>query len=142
MDNPQLEDLDRTIRETEQRMQGFGDLQRTLEETRGTYVTESGLVTLTLGADQVVHGIEIHPAAMRLAPEDLAGEIVAAFAGAQAELAQALNRAMAGVLGSESPEDVLADAARLEHTMTDTLGELTRSMNDAIVAVSRLRSRS
>ncbi|GIF62315.1 hypothetical protein Ais01nite_03500 [Asanoa ishikariensis] len=141
MDNQRLEDLDRSIRETEQRMAGLGDLQRTLEQTRATYVTDSGLVTLVLGADQRVHGIEIHPAGMRLAPEDLAGEIVAAFAGAQAELAEALNQAMAGVLGTESPEDVLKDAAALEHTMTDTLSELTRSMNDAIVAVSRLQSR-
>ncbi|SNS76741.1 YbaB/EbfC DNA-binding family protein [Asanoa hainanensis] len=142
MDNARLEDLDRSIRETEQRMRGLGDLQRTLEETRATYATESGLVTLVLGADQVVHGVELHPAAMRLAPEELASEIKAAFAGAQAELARVVNLAMAGVLGTESPEEVLENAAGLEHTMTDTLSELTRSMNDAIVAVSRLQSRS
>jgi hypothetical protein len=64
-----------------------------------------------------------------------------AHAGAREALAEAVNAALAGVLGTEAPADVLADAAALENTMTDTLGELSRSMNDAIVAVSRLQSR-
>lgn len=141
MDNARLEDLDRSIRETEQRMRGLGDLQRTLAETSATYATDDGLVTVEIGADQALRGLEIHPAAMRLAPEELAALIMAAHAGAHEALAASINTAMAGVLGAETPADTLADAAALEHTMTDTLGELTRSMNDAIVAVSRLRSR-
>lgn len=141
MDNAQLEDLDRSIRETEQRMHGLGDLQRTLAEATATYSTDNGLVTLTLGADQAIRALQIQPAALRLAPEELAAQIVAAHAGAREALAEGVNAALAGVLGTDVPSDVLADAAELQNTMTDTLSELSRSMNDAIVAVSRLQSR-
>ncbi len=141
MDNAQLEDLDRSIRETEQRMQGLGDLQRTLAEATGTYATDNGLVAVTIGADQAIHALEIHPSALRLAPEELAAQIITAHTGAREALTESVNAALAGVLGTDAPADVLADAAALEHTMTDTLSELSRSMNDAIVAVSRLQSR-
>ncbi|MDG4825640.1 YbaB/EbfC family nucleoid-associated protein [Asanoa sp. WMMD1127] len=142
MDDARLEDLDRSIRETEQRMRGLGDLQRTLAETTAAFTTERGLVTVEIGADQALRGLEIHPTALRLTPQELAAEIMTAHAGAREALATSVNAALAGVLGTDSPTDVLRDAAKLEDTMTETLGELSRSMNDAIVAVSRLQSRS
>ena len=140
MDNARLEDLDRSLRETEQRMHGLGDLQRVLAETTATCSTDNGLVTVEIGADQAIRALRIEPAALRLAPEELADLVMTAHAGARQALGEAINAAMAGVLGTDAPTDVLADAAALENTMTDTLSELTRSMNDAIVAVSRLGS--
>ena len=120
----------------------MGDLEIQLAEISGSFTTESGMVSISLGSDLALREIHITPRAMRLQSHDLADEIVAAHAGAREAVQAAVSEVMRDFLGSDGEiDDMLQKPQDLQNAMTETLHNISESMNDAIVALSRIRPR-
>jgi DNA-binding protein YbaB len=142
MDQPDLEKLDRTLRDSEERLRRMDGLDETLKAVTASFATPDGLVSIELGLDGVPRELYIDPRAMRLQSAALAELILSAYTGAHAQLQTQVSEAMSEVLGEDAtPSAVLADAEALQGTMTSMLADVTKQMNDAILQVNRLSQR-
>jgi DNA-binding protein YbaB len=138
MPEPDLEDLDRSLRESEDRLRRLDGFDETLKAVTAEYTTPDGLVTVELGADAAPRNLRLDPRAMRLQSFELSELILAAFAGAHGALQARTTELLTDVLGADAtPTSVMQDAKQLEGTMTTMLSDLTKQMNDVILEVNR-----
>lgn len=136
-----MEDLERIARESEQRMRQLSEMESMLADITSRYVTEDGMVAVELGADGTLRQLEINPRAMRLDSHSLVELITEAFNGAQKGVQEAVGQAMSEALGTSNLHDVLDEARDIRKSMDGVLEAVSRSVNDAIVEVSRFNSR-
>lgn len=99
-------DADDMLRQFEARIEEqlaqADQLRSTMESVQATHEVLDGAVVVTVDSAGGLAGLRLAPAALRLAPEELAEEILACAKGAQAKLADRVGEAMAGALGAES----------------------------------------
>ncbi|MGC4804365.1 YbaB/EbfC family nucleoid-associated protein [Micromonospora sp. DT233] len=141
MSDPNVADLERILRDSEQRMQQLSEVETLLAEVTSRHATEDGMVAVELGADGTLRELEINPRAMRLDSYTLAELITEAFNGAQQGLQEAVSRAMSDTLGGDDLGDVLGEARDLRKSMDGVLETVSQSVNDAIVQASRFKGR-
>jgi hypothetical protein len=77
-------------------------LRSTMESLRATNRVRSGSIAVTVDSSGGLAGLRLSAAALKLGPDELAGEILACAKGAQAKLADQIGRTVSGVLGSDS----------------------------------------
>jgi hypothetical protein len=73
-----------------------------MESVRATSRVRGGAIAVTVDSSGGLAGLRLSAAALKLAPDELAGEILACAKGAQAKLADQIGRTVSGVLGSDS----------------------------------------
>ncbi|NBE81432.1 YbaB/EbfC family nucleoid-associated protein [Micromonospora rubida] len=141
MNDPNMVDLERILRDSEQRMQQLSEVETLLAEVTCRHVTDGGMVSVELGADGTLRQLDINSRAMRLDSYALAELITEAFNGAQQGLQEAIARAMSDTLGTSDLGDVLGETRDIRKSMDGVLETVSRSVNDAIVQASRFNSR-
>jgi DNA-binding protein YbaB len=77
-------------------------LRAAMESVKATHQVRDGAIEVTVDSAGGLADLYLGDAAMRLAPADLAAEILSCARGAQAKLAERMSRAMTEVLGSGS----------------------------------------
>ncbi|MFI6821771.1 YbaB/EbfC family nucleoid-associated protein [Micromonospora sp. NPDC050187] len=141
MNTPNVEDLERVLRDSERRMQQLSEVETMLAEVTSRYDTEDGMVSVELGADGLLRQLEINSRAMRLDSFTLAELITEAFNGAQRGVQEAVAKAMSESLGTANLGDVLGEAQDIRKNMDGMLESVSRAVNDAIVQTSRFTNR-
>ncbi|GLY22029.1 hypothetical protein CA850_06800 [Micromonospora echinospora] len=141
MNTPNVDDLERVVRDSEQRMRQLSEVETLLAEITSRYDTEDGMVSVELGADGRLRQLEINSRAMRLDSYTLAELITEAFNGAQQGVQEAVAKAMSDTMGTSDLGDVLGEARDIRKSMDGMLEAVSRSVNDAIVQASRFNNR-
>jgi DNA-binding protein YbaB len=141
MNTPDMEQLERMLRDSERRMQQLSEVEAKLAEVTSRHTSEDGAVSVELGGDGTLRHLEINPRAMRMDSFTLAERITEAFNAAQQGLQEAVGRAMADTLGTENIGDVLTEATEVRNSMDGVLSDVSRAVNDAIIQTNRFGRR-
>ena len=136
-----LEDLDRMLRDSEERLRQLDGVEEIVANTSATHVSDDGLITVEVGADGGLRDLKIDSRAMRLDSVTLAQRIRTACADAHAKVQDEIAATVGAVLGTGDLTSVLEEARAMRSTMDSTVADVSKSINDAIIEVSRLQGR-
>jgi hypothetical protein len=77
-------------------------LRSAMESVQATNEVRDGAIAVTVDSSGGLAGLRLSAAALKLAPDELADEILACAKGAQASLVAKMSQAVSGVLGADS----------------------------------------
>jgi DNA-binding protein YbaB len=120
------EDLERVAREAEHALSRLADVQERLGEVRGTGTASGGRIVVGADASGRIDSIKLDPRVMRMASQELAGELLRAVNAAQDDCAR-----QAGHLIAEAGVDTTVDEAAfaaMERRLEDAHAAFVREM--------------
>ncbi|WP_433433389.1 YbaB/EbfC family nucleoid-associated protein [Nonomuraea sp. CA-141351] len=122
------EDLERVAREADEALRRLAGLQERVNSIRGTGTGADGMVVVGADSSGRIDSIQLNPRVMRLASQDLAGELLRAVSGAQDDCARQIHDLMgeAGVGTSVDPAAYEAMERQVNDAHTAFIKEMER----------------
>ncbi|MEV1174309.1 YbaB/EbfC family nucleoid-associated protein [Nonomuraea sp. NPDC049784] len=118
------EDLERVAREADEALRRLAGLQERINSIRGTGTGADGMIVVGADSSGRIDSIQLNPRVMRLASQDLAGELLRAVSGAQDDCAR-------------QTHDLIAEAGVSTSVDPAAYEAMERQVNDAHAAFIR-----